>query len=168
MIDPSRPAVDTGSTAESSTYAPGTRDKDYPPARAQAAFGLEDIANSLGAEAVAPIGGGTPPLLAPASRNAQAIQRKFNALADEWEADTRFESMVLNMVTHPAYQQIIGIGPDAVPLILHRLSQRLDHWFWALRAVTGEDPAPEESRGNLEAMAQAWLEWGREQGYEFS
>jgi len=68
---------------------------------------------------------------------------------------------------HPAYQQIIGLGPPALPLILAELDRELDHWFWALKAISGEDPVPIESRGNMREMANAWLKWGREKGYEW-
>jgi hypothetical protein len=37
-------------------------------------------------------------------------------------------------------------------------------WFWALRALTGENPVPSEHRGNIEAMANDWLQWGQEKG----
>lgn len=66
---------------------------------------------------------------------------------------------------HPAYQRIIGFGLPAVPLILAELRRELDHWFWAFKAITGEDPVPAERRGNMKEMAEIWLEWGRQRGY---
>lgn len=66
---------------------------------------------------------------------------------------------------HPSYQQIIGMGSEAVPLILKDLQQQPDHWFWALAHITGEDPVPEEKRGRLGEMAEAWLNWGRRNGH---
>jgi hypothetical protein len=65
---------------------------------------------------------------------------------------------------HPAYQRIIGLGTAAVPLILAELEKDLDQWFWALKAITGEDPVPPESRGKMREMADAWLNWGRKKG----
>jgi len=64
---------------------------------------------------------------------------------------------------HPAYQQIIGIGPAAIPLILRELEQQSDHWFWALFALTGETPA--EGTETVDEARAAWLSWGRERGY---
>ena len=64
----------------------------------------------------------------------------------------------------PAYQQIIGMGLDALPLILRELQQEADHWFWALRAITGIDPVPKSSAGKIEEMRDAWLAWGYERG----
>jgi hypothetical protein len=57
------------------------------------------------------------------------------------------------------------MGPAAVPLILRELERQPDHWFWALTAITGEDPVRPEDAGNIERMAQAWLALGQEQGY---
>jgi len=65
----------------------------------------------------------------------------------------------------PEYQQIIGMGRDAVPLILEELQKEPDHWFWALAATTGEDPVPPEHKGKLSEMTKAWLEWGERHGY---
>jgi len=57
------------------------------------------------------------------------------------------------------------MGSTAVPLILQRLATAPDYWFWALKAITGDDPVAEEHRGDLKAMTKAWLEWGRKHGY---
>lgn len=66
---------------------------------------------------------------------------------------------------HPAYQGIIGLGPIALPLILRELEKELDHWFWALKAISGEDPVSPQNRGKMREMTDAWLNWGREKGY---
>ena len=54
----------------------------------------------------------------------------------------------------------------AVPLILCLLAREADFWFEALVAITGEQPVPPEHAGNVEAMRQDWLRWGREHGYD--
>jgi hypothetical protein len=69
------------------------------------------------------------------------------------------------MAMHPAYQQIIGMGEDVIPLILWELEKTPNHWFWALRAISDEDPVKPEERGNIHKMAQSWLKWGKEHGY---
>lgn len=66
---------------------------------------------------------------------------------------------------HPAYQRIIGMGPDAIALILQELQRKPDDWFWALNAITEADPVPEGAQGNLPQMTDAWLDWGRAQGF---
>lgn len=65
---------------------------------------------------------------------------------------------------HPAYQRIIGLGPAVVPLVLRELEQHGGHWFWALRALTGENPVRPEDAGQVRKMTESWLEWGRQRG----
>ena len=83
----------------------------------------------------------------------------FAKLREEWRAGTRTEASLVTILMHPAYQRIIGLGMVVVPLIMEELSSELDHWHWALAAVTGEDPVPEDAAGDLEAIAAAWLSW---------
>ena len=52
----------------------------------------------------------------------------------------------------PSYQRIIGLGSAVVPLLLRELERQPDHWFWALKAITGADPVPAASRGKLHEM----------------
>jgi hypothetical protein len=66
---------------------------------------------------------------------------------------------------HPAYQQIIGMGPSVIPFILQELAKEPNQWFWALRALTGVNPVPAFERGRIKNMAAAWLRWGREEGH---
>ena len=89
----------------------------------------------------------------------------FTALVEEWRTQTSNLSSTTEMVLHPAYQRIIGLGPDVVPLLLRELEVRPNRWFHALRAITGDNPVELKQRGNLREMTAAWLEWGREQGY---
>lgn len=90
------------------------------------------------------------------------LEVEFENMADEWEKATDFESVVMRKVMHPAYQRIIGMGSDVVPLILRRLQREPRQWFWALTSITGEDPA--EDQTTAEGAARAWLDWGRRQG----
>ena len=98
-------------------------------------------------------------------RQTVAVETRFQALAANWKRDTRMTSSTTEMAMHPAYQQIIGMGERALPLIFHALQEAPDHWFWALKAITGEDPVPESDRGRIPAMRQAWLNWGKHNGF---
>jgi hypothetical protein len=93
--------------------------------------------------------------------SAMAAQR-FRSLANEWQEATRFSSNLNEIAMHPAYQRIIGLGMEAVPLILRDLQQSPNHWFWALNAITGYDPAANEQ--SIEGAAAKWIEWGRAHG----
>jgi hypothetical protein len=90
---------------------------------------------------------------------------QFDDWARQWKSETRYVSSTSDMVLHPAYQRIIGLGPAAVPLILDELRREPNHWFWALKAITGEDPVPPADRGRLDRMTAAWLAWGQRAGF---
>ena len=92
------------------------------------------------------------------------IERRFNDLAEKWASETAHLSMMSSIVLHSSYQEIIGLGRDVLPLILRRLSIEPNHWFWALRAISGEDPVPAADTGKFDAMRQTWIQWGRSRG----
>lgn len=95
----------------------------------------------------------------------RSTELQFQALAQEWKRDARFASSPDRMFLIPSYQRIIGLGPRVVPSILRELRRAPNHWFWALTAITGENPVPADQTGNVRAMTSAWLEWGSQQGY---
>jgi hypothetical protein len=93
-------------------------------------------------------------------------EERFNRLATQWKKETFLLSKVSAKVIHMAYQKIIGMGAAAVPLILKDLLKNgPNHWFWALHAITEEDPVPKDKVGDITAMTEAWLQWGRNKGY---
>jgi hypothetical protein len=98
-----------------------------------------------------------------AARETAKTIETFRELASEWKEDTLAESSLTKIVTHPAYQSIIGLGAPAVSLILRELEREPRQWFWALAAITREDPA--EGQDTVDGAAQKWLEWGRDRGY---
>src|SRR6266487_3952605 len=61
-----------------------------------------------------------------------AIEEAFREHADAWRRETVLESSAQRIAMHRAYQQIIGLGPPAVPLILRELRREPNYWFWAL------------------------------------
>ncbi len=94
-------------------------------------------------------------------------EERFNQLAQRWRKECAHLSSVREMVLHPAYQQIIGMGKDAIPFLLRELERQPDHWFWALWAITQENPVPQDHRGRVREMARDWLEWARQRGIEW-
>jgi hypothetical protein len=96
-----------------------------------------------------------------------AIDRqRFDRLAEKWKKETGHLSKAAKRCIHPAYQQIIGMGAAAVPFILFDLKKTRDDWFWALSAITGENPITEADAGNVPRMTEAWLRWARAKGYD--
>ena len=69
------------------------------------------------------------------------------------------------MTSHPAYLRIIAHGKRALPFIFHELERAPDYWFTALRAITNEDPVPDNARGDMKAMRSYWLRWAAKEGY---
>ena len=102
------------------------------------------------------------------------LEDTFNKLVKIWRKETGFHSNSYFIVNHPAYQQIIEMGEAVLPLIFREMETNRGHWFWALRVITGANPEPppkELPAGwvglNIEAIRKAWLQWGREQGYQW-
>lgn len=92
------------------------------------------------------------------------VKDLFEELKTDWKNRTQYMSNTAQMATVRSYQRIIGLGPAALPLILQELERETDHWFWALEAISGENPVPSNQAGKVEEMAKTWIEWGRQQG----
>lgn len=93
-------------------------------------------------------------------------QELFNELAAKWKEDTQVCSNTIDIVMHPCYQQIIGIGDDAISFMLQDLIDNgPNHWFWALSAISREGPDLSGIEGDMSRMTDAWIEWGYENNY---
>lgn len=92
-------------------------------------------------------------------------ERAFAALAAQWRAEIRHLSSDTDITGRFAYHQIIGMGARALPLIFRQLQEHGGPWFWALRAITRENPVRPEDRGSVRRMTEAWLDWGRQRGH---
>ena len=93
---------------------------------------------------------------------------KFQQLVAKWQQEKGAISSITEAALCPAYQSIVGMGPDAVPMLLAQLESegdQPDQWFWALRAITRANPVDEADRGDFVRMARAWLQWGKDNGY---
>ena len=93
------------------------------------------------------------------------LEQTFQALSRQWQEETAHLSSQTQMAVHPAYQRIIGLGPVALPLIFRELERKPNFWFWALRAITGENPVRPEDVGKVRKMTETWLAFARERGY---
>src|SRR6266705_3044899 len=87
----------------------------------------------------------------PAPRPTESIEEKFQRLAAAWQAETAYVSSSSELVAHPAFQEIVGMGPAVIPLLLRELEKGTGHWHRALRRITGADPVPPTDRGNIDA-----------------
>lgn len=91
--------------------------------------------------------------------------RQFAALSNRWKRETINMSSLTDILQHPSYEAIIAMGILAVPMILVKLKDEPDHWFYALHKITGANPVLREHAGNVGKMTEAWLNWGRGNGY---
>jgi hypothetical protein len=94
----------------------------------------------------------------------EALRDRFSELSRKWHEETDFLSSPADVFMNFNYQQIIGMGPAVLPLIIEELAGHGGRWFWALRAITGADPVPEPAHGRARQMRQAWLDWWEQNG----
>ena len=92
------------------------------------------------------------------------MRDRFRRLVADWKEQSRYLSNTAQMAMLKPYQRIIGMGWPAVPLILDELCHEPDQWFWALEAITGENPVPPDAAGHVQRSAAAWVGWGRDRG----
>lgn len=93
------------------------------------------------------------------------IHERFRRDAAEWKKASRHLSNSAQMAMLPSYQRIIGLGLPVVALILQELQREPDQWFWALEAITAQNPVLPEHLGKVREMTEDWVEWGKQQGY---
>ena len=95
----------------------------------------------------------------------KTLEETFEELADHWQRETWMLSNSETAARHPAHQAIVRMGEPGVGLILKRMQDRGGHWFSALHQIAGARPIPRCDRGRILRMTEAWLKWGRKNGY---
>ncbi|MGH7169480.1 MAG: hypothetical protein ACRELF_28900 [Gemmataceae bacterium] len=105
----------------------------------------------------------TPVQATPTS--AETVEERFRRLEASWRADTGHLSSSSKIIGHPAFREIIRMGPAVVPFMLRDLEQQPRLWVWALPEITGDDPVQVSDRGDILKMTAAWLCWAKEHGY---
>ncbi len=100
----------------------------------------------------------------PAHNNCNRRRERFNWHARRWREDTQWLSSTTDIAMHPDYQAIIGMGPEALPMIVEDLRDNSGQWYWALKAISNEDPVPPSDRGAIKKMKIAWLRWAVQKG----
>lgn len=93
------------------------------------------------------------------------LQEKFNRLHKAWNKETMMTSSMHKIIENQNYQEIIKMGEVVLPFIFKSLQAEPDHWFHALREITGDNPINPEDAGRLHKMTESWLNWAKEKGY---
>jgi hypothetical protein len=93
-------------------------------------------------------------------------ENKFWELVAVWHMETRFLSSATNILTHPAINSMIQMGPEVIPLVLRALK---DYWHLAyvLHKVTGEWPVKDECAGDGDKINECWYRWAKKHGYQY-
>lgn len=89
-----------------------------------------------------------------------SVPEQFAELSSKWKRETSHLSRTDQMVSHPAYRQIIELGDAVVPFILTELEANGGYWFDALSEITHYDPLP-PGRHTMKELAGAWIAWGK-------
>jgi hypothetical protein len=97
--------------------------------------------------------------------SATQLRSEFQALANRWHRETDVLSSPASILSHRAYQEILALGGSAIPHILRDLETRGGEWFEALAILTHATPVPDDAAGDVPRMTEAWLTWGRDNGY---
>jgi hypothetical protein len=88
---------------------------------------------------------------------------KFDALADSWD-DVNLGRSVIDY-HDTALLQIIGMGTDAIPFLLQRVANGHSEWIYALKCITGQDAESPDMHGDEDRVIDAWISWGKRNGY---
>jgi hypothetical protein len=91
----------------------------------------------------------------------------FDRYAAEWQVATAGLSSIVKKKRHPAYGAILHLGPSVIKYMLEDFQNNSPSplWFPALKELAGDDPVPPAHRGNVPAMKDAWIAWGRAKRY---
>ncbi len=93
---------------------------------------------------------------------------RFHFLVQQWHVERGATSSITEIAMCRSHLQIIGMGPQAIPMILRQMQgegDEPDMWFVALQILTGIDPVTDQIRGDFKAMADRWLQWAADIGY---
>jgi hypothetical protein len=91
-----------------------------------------------------------------------SAEEKFAALAESWQ-DYNLGRSVLDYHDF-AMLQIIGMGSEAVQFLLKRVAEGESEWIYALKSIAGLEAETPEMIGDEQAVVEAWLGWGEENG----
>jgi hypothetical protein len=98
----------------------------------------------------------------------ETVERDVEDLLAVWRKQTAMISSSTVLVSHPAYRKIIALGAAALPYLFRDLEQTHDgHLSRALAEITGAQPVQPGEGGKIRLVAERWLKWARENGYQW-
>jgi hypothetical protein len=104
----------------------------------------------------------------PATPAAETTDQRVARLLRTWRAEAAYLSSTSQIQAHAAYQELMTLGAEALPALFRDLEQTSDgHLSKALAEITGAHPVSAEDRGKIHRIAEAWLNWARENGHRW-
>jgi hypothetical protein len=91
-----------------------------------------------------------------------SLEEIFKEHADRWQRETAHLSSPSQIMLHPSYQAVLGMGDRIVPILLRDLQQNRRPWFWALSYITKANPLTRSDAGRMDKMIEAWVKWGKQ------
>lgn len=88
---------------------------------------------------------------------------RFYDLLRKWQSETKHLSSPEEIRNNTAYRALKGLGRIVVPLAIDELAREPSLLVMLLAEITGERPFSSAQRGDLRAMTDAWLHWGKNQ-----
>jgi hypothetical protein len=98
----------------------------------------------------------------------ETVEQQVQRLLATWRAETAVISSSTVLVSHPAYRELIALGQAALPTLFRDLEQTRDgHLSRALAEITGAPPVQSGEGGRIRLVAERWLNWAKENGYQW-
>ncbi len=91
--------------------------------------------------------------------------KHFLLLKDKWKSETLYFSSSAHIFNNAHYLEIIGLGRKSIPWIIRELKKTNDHWFYALKKITGKNPVNPEHYGIITKMKEDWIAWAKNNNY---
>jgi hypothetical protein len=99
---------------------------------------------------------------------AETLEQRVQRLLATWREETAVISSSTVLNSHPAYRELIAIGPPVLPYLFRDMEQTYDgHLSRALAEITGARPVQPGEGGKIRLVAERWLNWARENGYRW-
>lgn len=92
--------------------------------------------------------------------------KHFLQLKDKWKSETQYFSSSSSIFENSAYKEIINLGGKTIPWIIRELKKTDDHWFYALKKITGKNPVNPKNFGIISRMKEDWIQWAQKNNFE--
>jgi hypothetical protein len=96
------------------------------------------------------------------------MEGRFTELTKAWRAhllEVMDQSLASRAIACDAFDALVALGPDAIPLILREYQGINVPWGAVLARITGETALGDGLTGNRKDTRERWLAWARQHGY---